>query len=56
MNEADEVALNLALELQLDRVSFRSLDNAREIVRMRMPDETAQVIDNVAEALWRTQL
>lgn len=45
MNEADEIAASIQL------VRFASLEQARSKVRALMPDESAQLIDNVAESL-----
>jgi hypothetical protein len=51
MTEADEVAAVIAAQLVL--TSDMTMDTARQIVRARMPDESMQVIDNVAESLLR---
>lgn len=51
MTEANEVARGIAPQDQ----QFASLADAVHYVRGIMTDETAQVVDNVAQALWRTQ-
>ena len=51
MTECDEVADSMAPTAP----QFSSFDEAARFVRCQMPDETATVIDNVAESLWRMQ-
>jgi len=48
MSECQEVAENMAHGVK----HLDSMDHARRVVRNYMPDETHQVIDNVAEALY----
>lgn len=47
MHECDEVALTMPTN------GIHTLDDARQIVRNWMGDESEQVIDNVAESLYR---
>lgn len=47
--ECDEVADNMKPP------RFKSFDEASRWVRSRMPDESMQVIDNVAESLYLRQ-
>src|SRR5690606_40224842 len=48
MSELEEVAQSISGQC----FQVTSLDQAREIVSARMPDETPQVIDGVAHALF----
>ena len=60
MTEADEVvkrlANTMASVLAPEAIGLGcywwSMDHCRDFVRDRMPDESVQVIDNVAEALF----
>lgn len=55
MSECDEVADAMLPHYRIWlRTQFNSMANAREFVRSRMAaDESEQVIDNVAESLYR---
>ena len=48
MTEADEVADSIAT---VTRQLPTTMDEARAIVRRHMPDEGAQLVDNIAESL-----
>ena len=50
MTEADEIADNMAVKLRRRNLP-ETMDQARAIVRAQMPDESPQVIDNIAESL-----
>lgn len=45
-SECEEVAHNMSIE------GVNSFLDARARVRAEMPDESFQIVDNVAEALW----
>jgi len=51
MTECDEVARVIAAGFSLP--ADLTMDEARQIVRFKMPDESVQVIDNVAWSLYR---
>jgi hypothetical protein len=54
MSECDEVAATLINEAISRGCRYWSMDNFRAFVRERMQDESVQVIDNVASALFRS--